>query len=97
MLDTDAVYLPDQDPPQSGIIPSVEPQFRIGDAFAFIQRERRATQLMEDLRRFRSLREDGEEAPELTSAVASLLVEPADAVSEEEYPEFRGISSIPGV
>lgn len=97
LLDPDAVYLPDQDPPQSGIIPSVEPQFRIGDAFAFFQRERRATQLMEDLRRFRSLLEDGEEAPELPSAVASLLVEPADAVSEEEYPEFRGISSIPGV
>ncbi len=97
LLDPDAVYLPDQDPAQPGIIPSIETQLRIGDAFAFFQRERRATQLMEDLRQFRALLEDGEGTTELPKAVASLLVEPADAVSEEEYPEFRGISSIPGV
>jgi very-short-patch-repair endonuclease len=96
-FDPDAVYVPDQDPGRAGIIPLIEPQLQISDAFAFFQRERRATQLMEDLRRFRALLGDDGEIEELPPAIAALLVEPAAAVSDEEYPQFRGISSIPGV
>lgn len=96
-FDPDAVYVPDQDPGRAGIIPSIEPQLQISDAFAFFQRERRATQLMEDLRRFRALLGDDGEIEELPPAIAALLVEPAAAVTDEDYPQFRGISSIPGV
>lgn len=96
-FDPDAIYVPDQDPAREGIIPPIEAQLQISDAFAFFQRERRATQLMEDLRRFRDLLSDESEETLLPPAIASLLVEPADGVSEEEYPQFRGISSIPGV
>ncbi|MEE4211653.1 MAG: DUF3320 domain-containing protein [Parvularcula sp.] len=93
----DAVYVPDHDQARARAIPTIEPQLQISEAFAFFQRERRATELMEDLRRFRDLLRDDGETPELPPAIAALLVEPAAAVSEEEYPQFRGISSIPGV
>ncbi len=97
LFDPDAVYLPDHDPAQAGVIPAIGPQLQISDAFAFFQRERRATQLMEDLRRFRDLLGNEGEILDLPPAIASLLSEPASAVRDEEYPQFRGISSIPGV
>jgi hypothetical protein len=48
LLDADAVYVPDVDPSVATAIPSIETHLRISPAFAFFQRERRATQLMED-------------------------------------------------
>lgn len=97
LLDPDAIYIPDADPSAARAIPPVEPHLRISAAFAFFQRERRATQLMEDLRRFKNALTDDEELLELPDAVAALLIEPSDAIEEPEYPQFRGVSTIPGV
>lgn len=97
LFDPDGIYVPDANPAEARRIPSVETHLQVSTAFAFFQRERRATQLMEDLRRFRAALLDGAEPPDLPAAVAALLVEPSDTIEEPEYPQFRGISTIPGV
>jgi very-short-patch-repair endonuclease len=95
-LDPDGAYVPDSDPSAPKEIPSLESHLQVSPTFAFFQRERRATQLMEDLRRFRALL-DGEDTVELPKAVETLLVDPSDTVEEPVYPQFRGVSTIPGV
>lgn len=97
LLDPDAIYVPDADPSAARAIPSVEPHLRISAAFAFFQRERRATPLMEDLRRFKNALTGDDELLGLPDAVAALLIEPSDTIGEQEYPQFRGVSTIPGV
>lgn len=97
LFDPDGLFVPDARPADARKIPSAEQNLQVSNAFAFFQRERRATQLMEDLRRFRASLSEGGEAPELPAAVAALLIEPSDTIEEPEYPQFRGISTIPGV
>jgi very-short-patch-repair endonuclease len=97
LFDPDGLFVPDARPADARKIPSVEQNLQVSNAFAFFQRERRATQLMEDLRRFRASLSDGAEASALPAAVAALLIEPSDTIEEPEYPQFRGISTIPGV
>lgn len=97
LLDPDAIYVPDTDPSAARTIPSAEPHLRISAAYAIFQRERRATQLMEDLRRFKNALNDGEEPPDLPEAVGALLIDPSNTIEDPEYPQFRGVSTIPGV
>lgn len=97
LLDADAVYLPDSRDPDDRSIPTVEPTLQVSDVFAFFQRERRATQLMEDLRRFRDLIEGTEDDIDFPEAITAVITEPANGPSSEDYPTFRGISTIPGV
>ncbi len=97
LLDPDAVYLPDSRDPADRSIPGVEPTLQVSDVFAFFQRERRATQLMEDLRRFRALIEGADDDVEFPAAITAVITEPASGPSSEDYPTFRGISTIPGV
>ncbi|MGZ0071970.1 DUF3320 domain-containing protein [Sphingobium limneticum] len=97
LFDPDGVFVPDARPTEARKIPSIEPHLQVSMAFAFFQRERRATQLMEDLRRFREAVSDGAVASGLPAAVAALLIDPSDTIDEPEYPQFRGISTIPGV
>lgn len=61
LLDPDARYVPDHRDAADRSIPSVETTLQVSDVFAFFQRERRATQLMEDLRRFRQAIETSKE------------------------------------
>ncbi len=97
LLDPDALYTPDQHDPQNRDMPSVETTLQISDVFGFFQRERRATQLMEDLRRFRLAIESGGEDLEFPAAINAVVTDPADGPSDEDYPAFRGISTIPGI
>jgi very-short-patch-repair endonuclease len=97
VLDSDAIYTPDQRNPQNRNMPSVETTLQISDVFGFFQRERRATQLMEDLRRFRLAIENDDEEIEFPAAVNAVVTDPADGPSDEDYPAFRGISTIPGI
>lgn len=97
LLDPDGLFVPDARAVDARKIPSVEQNLQVSNAFAFFQRERRATQLMEDLRRFRVSLSEGAEMSGLPAAVAALLIEPSDMIEESEYPQFRGISTIPGV
>ena len=97
LFDPDGLFVPDARPADARKIPSAEQNLQVSNAFAFFQRERRATQLMEDLRRFRASLSEGAEAAALPAAVAALLIEPSDTIEEPEYPQFRGISTIPGV
>lgn len=53
LFDPDGLFVPDARPADARKIPSAEQNLQVSNAFAFFQRERRATQLMEDLRRFR--------------------------------------------
>jgi len=69
----------------------------VSNAFGFFQRERRATQLMDDLFKFRSLLEQEGGLGEIPGAIAALFTEPSDQVAGEDYPMFRGINSIPGM
>lgn len=72
------------------------PELEITDGFAFLQRERRATQLMADLQAFREQVEDSDGCIEIPAAVASLFKDPVSQALAEDFPTFRGISSIPG-
>lgn len=97
LFDPDGLFVPDARPADARKIQSAEQNLQVSNAFAFFQRERRATQLMEDLRRFRASLSEGAEASALPAAVAALLIEPSDTIEEPDYPQFRGISTIPGV
>lgn len=97
VLDSDALYIPDEREPENRTIPAVETTLQVSDVFAIFQRERRATQLMEDLRRFRQALERGDEDIELPAAVAAVVTDPDEGPSDEDYPSFRGVSTIPGV
>jgi very-short-patch-repair endonuclease len=68
----------------------------ITDGFAFLQRERRATQLMADLLAFRDLLESSEGKIEIPPAIAALFTDPSRDLQDENFPTFRGINSIPG-
>jgi len=97
LLDSDAGYVPDHRAESDRSIPAVEATLQVSDVFAFFQRERRATQLMEDLRRFRQAIEGSDEDFDFPAAVSAVVTDPADGPSDEEYPSFRGVSTIPGV
>lgn len=97
LLDPDALYTPDKYDSESRNLPSVETTLQISDVFGFFQRERRATQLMEDLRRFRLAIETGGDDFEFPAAINAVVSDPADGPSDEDYPAFRGISTIPGI
>lgn len=71
-------------------------ELRITDGFAFLQRERRATQLMADLLAFRDLLENSEGKVEIPAAIAALFTDPSRDLQDENFPNFRGINSIPG-
>lgn len=74
--------------------PALGQQLRITDCFGFLQRERRATQLMADLQAFRRQVEDGETA--IPAAVAALFTDPSGDVPDEDFPSYRGINNIAG-
>lgn len=71
-------------------------ELRITDGFAFLQRERRATQLMADLLAFRDLLENSEGNIAIPPAIAALFTDPSRDLQDENFPTFRGINSIPG-
>ena len=71
-------------------------ELRITDGFAFLQRERRATQLMADLLAFRDLLENSEGNIAIPPAIAALFTNPSRELQDENFPTFRGINSIPG-
>lgn len=96
LLDPDARYARGSDdaplpPPVAGR------DLIVTDVFGFLQRERRATQLMADLLAFRALIEAGGDAIEIPPAVAALFTAPSDNPAEEDFPTFRGICSVAGV
>lgn len=97
LFDPDGRYVPEERPEDARRIPSIETHLQISAAFAFFQRERRATQLMDDLRRFKAVILGDDEELTLPAAVAALVNEPASTIDEPQYPQFRGISTIPGV
>lgn len=77
-------------------IPTPGPQLRITDSFGFLQRERRATQLMADLEAFRDQLLASGGNIEIPAAIASLFTDPSNVLAAEDFPTFRGINSIPG-
>lgn len=72
-------------------------QLRITDGLGFLQRERKATQLMADLQAFRDRLARGDGATEIPPAVAAMFTNPSGIVASEEFPTFRGINSIAGM
>jgi hypothetical protein len=90
LLDPDGHYLPDlgeRPAPPAGTL-------QVDDSWVLLERPRRATQLMEDLQRFRHAI-DG--AAELPGAVRVLVSPPADAPAAHADAPYRGVSTIPGV
>ncbi|KQM19617.1 AAA domain-containing protein [Novosphingobium sp. Leaf2] len=93
LLDPDGHYLPDlgeRRPPSGDTL-------QVDDRWYLIERTRRATQLMDDLRRFRTQIAAIDDPQQLPPAVLALLQPPADAAKAVEYPAYRGVSTIPGV
>ncbi len=90
LLDPDGHYLPDP-----GERPAPPPgTLQVDDTWVLLERPRRATQLMEDLHRFRHAIDD---AVDLPAAVRVLVQPPADVPASEDYAPCRGVSTIPGV
>lgn len=93
LLDPDGHYLPDmgeRHPPTGDTL-------QVDDRWVLIQRTRRATQLMDDLRRFRAEIEQIDDVDALPAAVRVLIEPPADTTVAPEYPSYRGVSTIPGI
>lgn len=96
LLDPDGRYQPLDATKAPGLAKAGQ-MFEVCDTFMFFQRERRASQLMDDLRRFRDQALAAEPDLQMPGALLALLTEPATAPNEEEYPSYRGISTIPGI
>ncbi len=93
LLHADACYLPDlgdRRAPDSDTL-------TVDDGWVLFERPRRATQLMDDLRRFRSAVDALGDASAIPAAVRVLLQAPDMSVADESYPPMRGVSTIPGV
>ncbi|PZQ59566.1 MAG: hypothetical protein DI544_10500 [Sphingomonas taxi] len=93
LLDPDGCYLPDRGErpaPAAGTL-------QVDDGWVLLERPRRATQLMEDLARFRTALAQVGRAADLPAAVRVLVEPPADAPAAEDVPACRGVSTIPGV
>lgn len=93
VIQADACYLPDlgdRRAPESDTL-------RVDDSWVIFERPRRATQLMDDLRRLRSVVDLVESADAIPEAVRILLRAPAEVATGEAYPPMRGVSTIPGV
>jgi len=93
LLDPDGHYLPDMGERR----PPTGDTLQVDDRWVLIQRTRRATQLMDDLRRFRAAIEQVEAVDALPAAVRVLIERPADVTVAAEYPSYRGVSTIPGI
>src|SRR3546814_5318536 len=61
-------------------------ELRITDGFAFLQRERRATQLMADLLAFRDLLENSDGNIAIPPAIAALFTDPSRELQDENFP-----------
>lgn len=77
--------------------PAVGPNLVISATFGFFQRERRATQLMEDLLAFREQLDADNTDLAIPAAIAALFTDPSGSPPREDFPTFRGINSIAGV
>lgn len=93
LLDPDGHYLPDLGERRA---PSGD-TLQVDDRWVLLQRTRRATQLMDDLHRFRAEIARIERVEDLPPAVRVLLETPADTTVAPEYPDYRGVSTIPGI
>ena len=93
LLDPDGQYLPDlgeRSPPTGDSL-------QVGGGWVLLERPRRATQLMDDLRRFKTAIDAISDGQALPAAVRVLVEPPADVATTETYPAFRGVSTVPGV
>ncbi|MEH3107650.1 MAG: AAA domain-containing protein [Sphingomonas fennica] len=94
LFDADGCYLPDLGdrpaPPQGDAL-------RIDGGWVLLERTRPATQLIEDLGRFKGALAAVSDAADLPAAVRALAQAPADIAAEADAPAYRGISTIPGV
>lgn len=70
---------------------------RLNGGWVLIERTRQATQLMDDLRRFKAALVTIDDPEALPPAVRVLLQPPADSATTEAYPSYRGVSTVPGV
>ncbi|NYD91155.1 AAA domain-containing protein [Sphingomonas melonis] len=93
LLDPDGHYLPDlgeRHPPTGETL-------QVDGGWVLIERTRQATQLMDDLRRFKAALVAIDDPEALPPAVRVLLQPPADSATTESYPSYRGVSTVPGI
>jgi very-short-patch-repair endonuclease len=92
LLDPDGCYLPDlgERPVLTG------DTLRVDAGWLLFERPRRATHLMDDLRRFRAAVQQVAAPEDLPEAVRVLLQPPGEAPAHVQ-PHLRGVSTIPGV
>ncbi len=93
LLDPDGHYLPDLGERQAPVGDTLQ----VDGGWVLIERTRRATELMDDLRRFKTAIEAVRDPNDLPAAVRVLIEPPADVAGVEAYPTYRGVSTVPGV
>ena len=93
LFDANGHYLPDLGERR----PPAEGSLAVSDDWVIFERPRRATQLMDDLRRLKAEVERLDAADAIPPAVRVLLQPPAVALADETAPTLRGVSTIPGV
>ena len=81
--------------PDEEIGPAVGPHLRINADWVIFTRDRRGTELMEDLARLREALQSDQVI--LPAAVAALGTEPSSTVDDEPLITMRGLSTVPGV
>jgi very-short-patch-repair endonuclease len=93
LLDPDGHYLPDLGERQAPVGDTLQ----VDGGWVLIERTRRATQLMDDLRRFKTAIEGISDPNDLPAAVRMLVEPPTDVAGNDTYPTYRGVSTVPGV
>jgi hypothetical protein len=93
LFDANGHYLPDLGERR----PPAEGSLAVSGDWVIFERPRRATQLMDDLRRLKGEVERLGNAGAIPPAVRVLLQPPAAELTDETAPVLRGVSTIPGV
>ena len=93
LLDPDGHYLPDLGERQAPAGDTLQ----VDGGWVLIERTRRATELMDDLRSFKTVIQAIADPADLPAAVRVLVEPPADVAGAESYPTYRGVSTVPGV
>lgn len=88
-LDPNAIYRPDQVPPEDRSLPQADDTLNITDTWVLFARPRTNNVLLQDLEHLRQRVEDTDTYP---PAVAAIVTDPGTANRIIELPTFRGVS-----
>ena len=91
-LDPNGIYYPDQTTADDRSLPTADDKLRVTDTWVVFARPRTESVFLQDLEHLKTAVERSHSTPGLPPAVATVVTDPPDAVSDLNLPVFRGLS-----